>query len=273
MKQEMNMSKSDEMVNVILNHPWYSVFDEPTAEEAAATAETARLAAEAAKGGKTFSQEAVNKLLADDRRKHESKTSAAIAELEALKSKATLTTEERNDLETRLDSMKNELLTKEELAAKAKTKLTKQYGEDIEKLTADRDSWQQRFTNQTIERAIIDSSIESEAFVPEQVVAILRPATKLEEALDDEGKPTGQHKPKVTFEDTDKAGKPVTLSLSVQEAVKRMAELPKYGNLFKGKGVGGVGGHNTGGAGGSVDMAALAKDPVAYRKARAEGKI
>lgn len=261
-----------DIVEVVLSNAWYSVFDDAS-DAAAADAAAAAAAAEAAKAGeKTFTQEQMNKILADERRKHETRTKTAIEELEAIKAKATLTDDERSDLEKRLESMKNDLLTKEELAKKDKDKLTKKHGEEVEKLTAERNSWQQRFTNQTIERNIIDSSLENDAFVPEQVVAILRPSTRLEEALDDDGKPTGKYLPKVTFEDTDKDGKPVTLNLSVKEAVKRMTELPKYGNLFKGKGVGGVGGGNTG-DGKDADIAALAKDPKAYREARRAGKI
>ena len=141
------MKNEKSAIEVVLNNPWYSVFEEdPAAAEAAAAAETARLAAEAAKG-KTFTQDQINKALADDRRKHETRTQAAIDELEALKAKATLTDDERSDLETRLDTMKNDLLTKEELGKKDKDKLTKQYSKDLEKLTSERDSWQQRFTN------------------------------------------------------------------------------------------------------------------------------
>ena len=222
---------------------------------------------------KTFTQDQLNKILADDRRRHEAKIRQVLEEADALKAKASLTDEERTDLENRLESMRNDLLTKEELAKKEKDKLAKKFAEDTQKLTADRDAWQQRFTRQTIERTIIDASIENEAFVPEQIVAMLRTDTKLEEALDEDGRPTGQYLPKVTFADTDKDGKPVTLSLSVKEAVKRMTEIPKYGNLFKGKGTGGLGNQNTGSGSRHQDAATLAKDPAAYRAARKEGRI
>jgi hypothetical protein len=226
----------------------------------------------ASKGTKVFNQQDVNRLLANERRKGEERIKKAIEEAEALKAKASLTDDERSELESRLENMKNELLTKDELAKKEKDKLAKKHVEELEKITGERDAWQQRYTNASIERTITDASVAHEAFVPEQVVAILRPHTRLIQELDSEGNPNGNYIPKVEFADTDKDGKPVTLDLMVSEAVKRMTELDKYGNLFKGKGTGGVGGGNAGQQG-AKDLKAIARDPVEYRKQRKEGKI
>ena len=258
-----------------INKVWFTVFEgeEDAAAKAAADAAAAKAAADAAaaKGGK-FTQEDVNRLLADEKRKHEARTRKAIDELEAIKARATLTDQERTELETRLDNMKNELLTKEEMAKKELEKNTRKFTEELTKTTAERDAWQQRFSDSTIQRTITDAAIATKAINARQVIAILRPDTRLVEALDADGKPTGEMIAKVEFSDVDKDGKPVTLDLTVAEAVKRMSELEEYANLFKADGVGGAGGTNRG-SGKPLDAKAIAKNPALYRKLRAEGKI
>ena len=78
---------------------------------------------------------------------------------------------------------------------------------------------------------------------------------------------------KVEFSDTDKEGKPVTLDLTIAEAVKRMSEMDEYANLFKSEGTGGVGGVNRGSSKPLDAKKIAATDPALYRKLRAEGKI
>ena len=222
---------------------------------------------------KTFKQEDVNRLLADEKRKHQTNTRKVMDELEAIKAKATLTDQERTDLESRLETMKNEFLTKEELAKKEQDKITRQHGEEKTKLTAERDAWQQRFTNSTIQRSITDAAVGVNAFSPKQIVALLQPDTRLTESLDSDGNPTGELIAKVEFSDTDKEGKPVTLDLTIAEAVKRMSEMDEYANLFKSEGTGGVGGVNRGSSKPLDAKKIAATDPALYRKLRAEGKI
>lgn len=260
-----------------INKAWFTVFDD--AGDAAAADAAAKAAADAAAkaagpgGGKVFTQEDMNRILADEKRKHEGKTRKAIEELDAIKAKATLTDSERQELESRLENMKNEFLTKEELAKKEQDKITRKFSEETTKLSAERDAWQQRFTDSTIQRTITDASVASKAFSPKQIVAILQPDTRLVEALDADGKPTGELVAKVEFSDVDKDQKPVTLDLTIAEAVKRMSEMDEYANLFKTDGTGGVGGTNRGNQK-PLDMKKIAAtDPALYRKLRAEGKI
>lgn len=223
-------------------------------------------------GKKTFSQDELNKALADDRRRHQEQVKKAIAEVEALKSKSRLTQEERNELDQRIQQMQNELLSKEELAKKDRERLIKRSEEEKQALTKERDSWKDRFTGSAIRRAITDAAASNDAYSPSQIVALLHSETRLVEKLDDEGKPTGEFVPKVRFQDTDKDGKPITLELDPNDAVKRMKELENYQNLFKGSGVGGLGANNQP-QGKKPDARNLAKDPEAYREARRTGKL
>ena len=260
------------MVKILIGKVWFPVFEEDlTEEEKAAAEEAARIAAEAGKAG-SFSQEQVNKLLAEEKRKGQSRTQKALEELEALKGKADLSSKDRSDLENRIEILNNEMLTKEELSKKDKDKILKQHEKSIMDISTERDTWRQRFTQSTIQRTITDAAAANEAFVPAQIVALLQPKTRLIEALDSEGKPTGNLIPKVEFEDSDKDGKPIILDITVPEAVKRMKEQEIHGNLFKGAGTGGVGGTNHG-KGGNVDLKTIAKDPAEYRRLRKEGKL
>jgi len=220
-----------------------------------------------------FTQDQVNEFLAKDRRKHTDQLQTAVNELEALKAKSELTAAERTELDERIETLQNTLLTKEQLGEKETTKLKTTHKKEVTELTTDRDKWKKLHVGSTINRAITDAAVTNKAFVPEQIVAILGPATQLVEALDDEGNKTGQLVPQVEFNDHDKDKKPVVLKLSVGETVKRMTEIDKYLNLFEGEGTGGVGRKPTS-SGKTADIAELAKgDPASYRKARKEGKI
>jgi len=222
---------------------------------------------------KQFSQDDVNRFLASEKRKWKDQQQKAIDELEALRAKANLTDEERQQYDERIENMKNQLLTKDQLTEKEKAKLEKAYKKQIEDLTGQLDTWQGRYTEETISRAITDAAVSNDAYVPGQIVAIVRPNTRLVEELDGEGKPTGKMSPVVKLEDKDKDGKPVTLELAPKEAVKRMKEMDEYLNLFKGEGTGGLGGMNRGGNNLQSDLKTLATDPAKYRAARKAGKV
>ena len=251
---------------------WFAVYDgeeDPAAVAAAkATADAqaaadAKAAADAAAGGasKQFSQEDINRFLADDRRKHATRLQSALDEVNAIKARAQLSDSEREELDGRIQSLQNTLATKEELAKQEQTKMEKKYKEQIDALSTDKKTWQGKYTESTIIRAITDSAVVNNAYVPEQIVAMLRTNTRLIEELDAEGRPTGQLIPRVQFADADKEGKPVTLELSVDEAVKRMKDIDKYTNLFKGDGTGGIGQTSRQkNAAGELDMAAFAKN-------------
>lgn len=221
---------------------------------------------------RTFTQDEFNKALAEDRRKHQEQTRKAIAEAEALRSKARLTQEERDELDKRLEQMKNELLTKEELAKKEQERLKKAHQTALQEVTSERDTWKDKYTNASIRRAITDAAVKNDAYNPHQIVRLLQPDTRLVEVLDPEGKPTGDLTPKVRYSESDAEGNPKILEMSPEEAIKRMREQEEYLNLFKGEGAGGLGANNQP-RGKKTDLRELAKDPEAYRKARAEGLI
>lgn len=190
---------------------------------------------------KTYTEEEVQSIIKNERQREQEKTRAMIGELDQLKKNKNLTEQEKQTLESKIDELKNSLLTKEELAAKEKEKLTTQHKADIEKLTGERDNWRNLFQLSSIQRAISDAAIANEAFSPEQISAILLPHTRLHEETDDQGTPSGKFTPKVKLTEM-KDGKETILDLTVDDAVKRMKDTPeKYGNLFKSNAQGGLG--------------------------------
>jgi len=252
--------------------------DDGAADAAALAAAEAAAAAEAGNGGtdpKKFTpeqQKELNRILTVEKKKHQRTVQKAVDEANALRSKAQLTATERSELDNRLEIIQNEMRTKDEQAKRAATKQRDAHKKAMESLTAEKDTWQSRFTESTIERSITDAAAANNAFSPKQIVAILGSNTQLVEVLDDEGQPTGQLAPKVKYRSKDKEGKPVTLDLSPEDAVKRMKDEDEYLNLFRGEGSGGAGLRSQPG-GKKPDLSNLAKDPAAYRKARKAGEV
>jgi len=215
--------------------------------------------------GKTFTQEEVNAIVAKEKAKHRQEVETRVTELENLKKSKSLTDQDRTQLQTQIDELKNTLLTKEQLAAKEQDRLRNQHKGELDSVTKERDDWKGRYTKATIERSILDSAVAEEGFNPDQFIAVLSPHTRLVEEIGADGNPTGNLVPKVKFQDKDKEGKPVALDLTTGEAVKRMKELPQFANFFKAAVNGGLGSGRTS-ATGNVDVASMT--PEQYREYR-----
>lgn len=216
----------------------------------------------------TFTQEDVNKFLAEDRRKHQSQLKKMETRLNEVLETKGLNEQEKESLEQSLEDVRKQLRTKEEQAAHEKKKLESQYQSQLKEATESAQKWQSRYEDSTITRALQDAAVKGEAFQSSQIVTLLRSNTSLSEGED------GDNKVIVEFNDTNEKGEQVTLTLSPDEAVERMRESPEtYGNLFKSNVVSGIGGNSaTGGLAsgkrGKVDVTKL--DPETYRKLRKE---
>lgn len=242
------------------------VTPETTDEEVVETTTEANKPEEKKATEKKFSQDDLNRFLADERRKLEKQNKQVITQLENLKKNSELTSKQKEELETRIEQLQNSFLTKEELAKKEQEKLAKQYNQEKESLATELTSWKTRYADETVKRSIMDSAVANEAYNPDQIVEILKTKTSLTEDVDEEGKPQGAFTPKVKFKSSDKDGKTITLDLTVPEAIKHMKDTPeKWGNLFKSGVNGGIGATTKpGGKRGLPDF----KDPVAYREWR-----
>lgn len=228
------------------------------AQQAAAEAEAKARADAAAAAKKSFTQDDVNKILAEDRRKHKAQVDKHVQELEQLKKSKSLSDQERHNLATKIEELQNSVLTKEQVAAKEQEKLKKTLEVTTKELTEDRDTWKNRFHTTQIQQAITSEAVTHQAFDSDALIALLEPKTRLVEVIDDDGKTTGQFVPKVKIQDKDKDGKIVSLDLTVPDAVAKMKENPRYGYLFKSTAAAGLGaGTAGGGRGGEVDPGSM----------------
>lgn len=222
------------------------------------------------RGEKTFTQEEVNTFLAKEKRKTQDAQKKLASQLQEVKKTAELTSEEKIELEKQIEDLQKQYMTVEERARQASDKATKAHEKVVTDLTTERDSWKNRYTQSTITSSIAQAAVVNKAIDVDQIAAMLRPAAKLSEKLDEAGKPTGIFEPRVDFQDIDKDEKPITLDLSISEAVKRMTELPRYGNLFEGGKTGGLGangGDNS--RSGKIDLVKIAREePARYRELR-----
>jgi len=221
-------------------------------------------------GKLSMTQDQLNKMMADNRRKLTQQNEKLVGELNTLKNQATMTATERSELEERIEKLQEQTMTQEEIAKRDTKKAGKAHQEEIDKLTGERDHWQLNYTSERVNRSLQDAAIEAKATVPEQIVSLLGPQTYLSEVLGEDGKPTGAYEPLIKFVDVDDDGKPTTHSLKPADAMKRMQELPdRFGNLFINPGAGGFGADNgAGGKGGKQKTIDAIKDPDAYMKWR-----
>jgi hypothetical protein len=229
----------------------------------------------AAAGGETrFTQEDLNRFLAEDRRKHQIQLQKMESQLNELAKSKSLTEQERQTLKENLDAIAGQLRTKEQQLTLEKRQLEEQYQAKVEESAKKAQVWEALFRDSTIERSLQDAAVKHEAFNPAQVVTQLRPWTRVIEVMDEKsGKPTGKYKPVVDMPDVDATtNEQVIMNRSPEEAVKRMKEMPEqWGNLFRSNVVSGIGSSSATGSlmpgqGGKIDVRKLT--PTQYREIR-----
>jgi hypothetical protein len=223
---------------------------------------------------KSFTQDDLNKFLAEDRRKHQEKIQKLESSYQEALSNAQLTAAERENLETSLGDLRKQFRTKEQEAVEQTKKIESDYQQRLTAAETSAKRWQEQYTDATITRSIMDAAVTLDAYDADQIVTILRHSTKMVEKVDADGKRTGQYEPMVDFYDTNsETGEQVLTQRRPSEAVKRMGELPKYANLFKANVTGGLSATSaTGslkpGSNGVVDVTKLTTDQ--YLKLRKE---
>jgi flagellar biosynthesis GTPase FlhF len=248
--------------------------DDPEAAAAAKKAEeeaAAKKAAEDKKNAdeKQFSQADLNRFLADEKRKEQEKQRKLANELDEMRKQKNLTTQQKDELKTRIEELQTQFMTEEEKARQNAERQQKEYANKLKETEEERDAWKKKHTRLAINTEIASASLKHGAIDYDQIEAIVSPKTKLVEVLDGDGQLTGETIPKVSFEDVDKDKKPIVLELTVDEAVGRMRELPKHKNLFQSQKRGGLGAGGSATPGKEVDMAKLARtDQAGYREAR-----
>lgn len=224
--------------------PFAHYFDNEEVPESE-TPEPETLTPETPKSDTKFSQEDVNRFLADERRKLQKQNERTIKQLDELKKSTQLTSEEKEKLETRIEDLKNEFLTKEELSKKEVKRESEKSKRELETYQKEAEKWRSLFATKTIERDILDAA-GSDAYNNRQILQILKPDARLVEELGEDGQPTGGHVTRIKYAGKDKDGNPIPLDLTVTEAIKQMKEdADQFGNLFRSGANGGLGGNNS----------------------------
>lgn len=220
-------------------------------------------------------QAKVNALLADERRKAETKSKSDLQSIqaqleEALQSK-TLAEEDRTKLKATHEDTQKRLRTEAEQLAHEKKRAEEEFKTKYTEVESRATAWEQRFKSAEITRSLQDAAIAEEAYNPTQIVSLLRHSTKMTEEVDEKtNKPTGNFMLEVEFEDVSTEGASYTAKMPPAKAVKRMKELPQYANLFKSGVVSGLGGNSTAGgaAGGNTKIDLRNLTPEQYRELR-----
>ena len=180
-----------------------------------------------AAGDSRFSQEDVNRMLAEDRRKHQTQIARVEKTLQEMAESKNLTIQEREQLATQLEDLRKESRTKEQQLAYEKKQLEEQYTKQLSEEKKARETWEQRYREGTVERALQDAAVQGDAYNVGTMMAVLRPMTRLTEIVDEKtGKGTGRFEVKVDFPDTDpNTGEPTVTIHTPEGAVKRMKQL------------------------------------------------
>jgi len=213
------------------------------AAEAAAAAEAAKAAAEkAATDEKSFNQDEVNKFVAERNKALKVKFETMEKSYEGLLKQQNLTNEQRGDLETQLEAVRNEMLTKEQRLESEKKKAQVQYEADLNKANENAEKYKSLYESSTIERAVTDAASKHDAYNPNHFIAHLAPQSKMIEEVDAEGNVTGKLVPRVEWTSVDENGQKHVSNLTPEEAVEKMKDnVVEFGNLFKTNVAAGIG--------------------------------
>jgi hypothetical protein len=234
-------------------------------------------ASDAGNADQTFTQDQLNRILADDRRKHQQKYSALEKQMQSLAEDKNLEQQQREELQASLEEIQAQRRTKEQQIAHDAQKAKREYEERLKKAEEDAKNFRTMYEDTVVTNALMMAADPEEVTNRDLIVRLLKPQTAIRDITDEDGKPTGQKAPLVELEDVDvTTGKRITTLRTPEDALARMKELPtQYGGLFRANVVSGIGSGTAtdgvkSGSGDGLDLSEIAKDPALYRKYRKE---
>jgi len=209
---------------------------------------------------KSFTQEQVNKMMADNKRGLQKRVEELQVQLEEGTSP-----EDIEKLTTKINALQVDLSTTEKKKSSELAKMTKQFEEEKSVLRTQSETNFGLYSTYRMDHELTQAALTEESINPSQILGQLRGSASLDEILNSKGESTGDYQVKVKVTKTDEDGKLETLSLTPGEAVKALKEDTTHANLFKGTGHPGMGGGNSGQGG---DDSQPPEDPVAFREWR-----
>jgi hypothetical protein len=199
---------------------------------------------------KTFRQADVDRIVKDRLKNERIEKEKLISDLTKLRDQASLTTQDRDELSQRIESMEASLRTKEENFEIEKKRAAEKYTRDLDKASQEAKGWQERFTKSTIRRSLTDAAVATNAEDTDQIVMMFSGNTRLEEERDSAGKLTGDFIAMMKVQGIDvETKKPTMLDLPVREAMQHLRDNGLHKNLFKHGAVAGTGQEGGGNSG------------------------
>ena len=177
------------MNSLYLSRPVLACFDdEPPAARAGSGSSTGRPSPQG-----YVAQSDVNRILADDRRRHQAKIDAIQKSLaETLESKNLYGRGSEKPFPQQLEQLEAQKRTAEEQATHEKKQLEKQYQKQLADEKKEREQWEKRYKEGGVERALQDAAVSGDAYNVGVLMNQLRPWTRLAEITDEKGKGTGK---------------------------------------------------------------------------------
>lgn len=212
------------------------------ADDAAAKAAADKAAADKANKGKKklFTQEEVDRMIVKRNKNLDQKHQTLEAQYKKALEDKNLTEANKADLQAQLEELQNSRLSEKEKLAKEQKKAEEKYQTDLGVVTAERDSYKERFEITLKKRPLLDAAVKHDAYSPGQIVELLSGKTKIVEVKDDDG--TVDFVPKVDWTETTSDGQVLKLQKSPEEVVEAMKEdVDTFGNLFRANIARGVG--------------------------------
>lgn len=192
---------------------------------------------------RTFTQDEVNKFIADDRKKLQTAYTQTVEQLETLKQAKGTSDKEREELQVRIDTLNSQFQTKEQQLATERDTIKKKYDTDTKTLAEQANNWKGKFDNLMITNSILSASSTHKAVNPTQMVLMLQGQAQVVEQVSDDGKGTGTYVVKTKVKSKDKDGKVTELDMPIDDAIGEMKKNDDFFNLFVGDDTSGLGGN------------------------------
>jgi len=196
-------------------------------------------------GDAKFTQADVDRIVQERVKREKAAAEKLTSELKDWQQKAKLTEEQQTELSSKIEELENRGKTAEELAKQEQKKLADKYANELKAAKEAESTWKTKYTKTVLERSIIDAAVAEKAVNPSLLVDLLAGNARLGD----------NDVPFVKIRAVDSESKPTEFDLPISEAVKKMKDMPTlYGTLFATDASGGVGGSNTSGGTGTVDV-------------------
>lgn len=221
-------------------------FDDATgADDEAAKTAAAEAARKAAEGKKEYTQAEIDAIVLKRSEQARKQAKEAADKLEQFKTQYATSEQTRQELDLQIEELRNQSMTAEEIRKRDLKNKEVEYEGKIKVANEASVTWKNKhdrlLVTSDLSRAAVKHEVEPELL--DVVTAYLEPLTRVA----DVGQ--GVLAATVSFPDVGADDKEFTATLTIDKAVARMKELPRFAPLFKGTATGGAGAAGSAGKG------------------------